>query len=109
MISSITNDNPNSKLSTVSRGRVITDIESVRDIADKSSLDAYVQRIMAEKKVYQKLIFETLNMPMHETNDCLYVDVNSLGAYGKFIETAWEMNLTIGGKMRHVCRKAVSI
>lgn len=109
MISSVTNDNPNSKLSTVSRGRVITDIEAVRDMADKTSLDAYVQRVMAEKKVYQKLVFETLNMPNHESNDCLYVDVNSLGAYGKFIETAWEMDLRVGGKMRHVCRKAVSI
>lgn len=109
LISSATNDDPNSKLSTVSRGRVITDIEAVFDIADQTSLDAYVQRILAEKKVYQKLIFETLNMPQHETNDCLYVSINSLNAAGKFIETAWEMNLSLGGRMRHICRKAVSI
>ena len=109
LISSITNDNPNSKLSTVSRGRVITDIAAVHDIANQTSLDAYVQRIMAEKKVYQKLVFETLNMPNHESNDCLYVSLDSLTASGKFIEIAWEMDLKIGGKMRHVCRKAVSI
>lgn len=109
LISAATNDDPNSKLSTISRGRVITDIAAVRDIANQTSLDAYVQRIMAEKKVYQKLIFETLNMPNHENNDLLYISLGSLEASGKYIETAWEMNLTIGGKMRHVCRKAVSI
>lgn len=105
----VTNNDPNSKLSTVSRGRTITDVASVSDIADQASLDAYVARIMAEKKVYQKIIFDTLNMPNHENNDCLYVDYGPLGASGKFIETSWEMDLAIGGKMRHICRKAVSI
>ena len=107
--STATNTDPNSKLSTVSRGRTIVDVASVSDIADQASLDAYVARIMAEKKVYQKLIFDSLNMPNHENNDCLYLDYGPLGASGRFIETAWEMDLAIGGKMRHVCRKAVSI
>lgn len=109
LISSLSNDDPNSKLSTVSRGRVITDVASVNDIADQTSLDAYVARIMAEKKVYQKVIFDTLNMPNHESNDCLYVNLTNLEASGKFIEISWDMDLSIGGKMRHVCRKAVSI
>lgn len=109
LISTAVNNDPNSKLSTVSRGRTITDVASVKDIADQSSLDAYVARIMAEKKVYQKVVFDTLNMPNHEVNDCLYVDLGTLNASGKFIETSWEMDLSIGGKMRHICRKAVSI
>ena len=107
--STATNSDPNSKLSTISRGRTIVDVAAVSDIADQASLDAYVARIMAEKKVYQKLIFDSLNMPNHENNDCLYLDYGPLGTSGKFIETAWEMDLATGGKMRHVCRKAVSI
>ncbi len=109
LISSITNDDPNSKLSTVSRGRVITDIAAVSDIADQSSLDAYVARVMAENKVYEKIAFQSLNMPNHEYSDCLYVDNTEIDIAGKYIETAWEMELWTGGKMKHKCRKAVSV
>ena len=109
IISSVTNDDPNSKLSTVNRGRTIVDVAAVSDIANQSSLDGYVARIMAEKKVYQKIAFETLNMPNHEFSDCLYVDNCELDVAGKYIETAWDMELYAGGKMRHLCRKAVGI
>lgn len=109
LISSATNDDPNSKLSTVSRGRTIVDIKAVSDIANQSTLDAMVARILAESKVYQKITFETLNIPNHEYNDCLYVDNDELDVAGKYIETGWQMELTIGGKMKHLCRKAVSL
>ena len=109
IIASVTNDDPNSKLSTVSRGRVITDIAAVSDIANQGSLDAYVARVMAESKVYQKIVFETLNMPNHEYNDCLYVEDKELDIAGKYTETAWEMELWTGGKMKHKCRKAVGL
>ncbi len=109
LYASITNDDPNSKLSTINRGRTIVDVAAVSDIANQTSLDAYVSRIMAETKVYQKISFETLNMPNHEYSDCLYVENSELDVAGKYIETAWEMELSIGGKMKHLCRKAVSI
>ena len=64
---------------------------------------------MAESKVYQKIAFETLNIPNHEYSDCLYVDNLELDIAGKYIETAWEMQLWTGGKMKHKCRKAVSL
>ena len=109
LISSATNDDPTSKLSTVSRGRTIVDIEAVSDVPDQASLDAMVQRIMAEKKIYQKVIIETLNMPNHGTNDCIYINNSEIDVAGKFIETAWDMDLRIGGKMRHLCKRAVSL
>lgn len=109
MISSVTNDDPNSKLSTVSRGRVITDIASVSDIANQGSLDAYVARVMAESKIYQKIVFETLNMPNHEYNDCLYIEDKELDIAGKYTEISWEMDLWTGGRMKHQCRKAVGL
>ena len=64
---------------------------------------------MAEKKIYQKVVIETLNMPNHEYSDCLYIDNSEINVAGKYIETAWDMDLTTGGKMRHLCKKAVSI
>ena len=109
LTASITNDDPNSKLSTVNRGRTIVDVASVSDIANQTSLDAYVARIMAETKVYQKITFETLNMPNLEYSDCLYINNSELSIAGKYIETAWQMDLKIGGKMKHLCRKAVGL
>lgn len=109
LISSATNDDPNSKLSTVSRGRTIVDIEAVDDVPDQTTLDAMVQRIMAERKIYQRVIIETLNMPNHEYNDCIYINNSEIDVNGKYIETAWDIDLSTGGKMRHILKKAVSL
>lgn len=109
LIATVTNDDPLSKLSTVSRGRTIVDIASVSDIADQATLQAYTQRVAIEKKIYQRIIFETFAMPNHESFDCLYVINKDLDIQGKFIEESWSLEMKIGGKMRHVCRKAMSI
>lgn len=109
LIASIQDDNPESKFSTVSRGRTIIDIASISDVADQGALDAMVARLLAERQIYQTLSFETLNMPNHEYADCLYIDNKEINVSGKFIETAWEMDLSVGGRMRHTCRKAVQI
>lgn len=109
LISSATNDDPNSKLSTVSRGRTVVDIAAVSDVANQSELDAMVARLLADNKIYQKITFETMTIPNHEYCDCLYVDNSELDVSGKYIETAWEMELKTGGKMKHLCRKAVSL
>ena len=109
LIATVTNDDPLSKLSTVSRGRTIVDISPVYDIADQATLLAYTQRVAAEKKLYQRIIFETGAMPNHESLDCIYVINKDLDVQGKFIEESWSLEMKIGGKMRHVCRKAISI
>ena len=109
MVASVTNDDPLSKLSTVSRGRTIVNVASVSDIADQATLEAYTQREAAEAKIYQKIIFETAAMPNHESLDCLYVINKDLDIAGKYIETSWSLELKIGGHMRHTCRRAVSI
>lgn len=109
MIATAVNTDPASKLSTVSRGRVIVDVEAVFDIADQATLDAYVQRVAAEKKIYQYVKFETAVVPNHEFLDCLYVDNKDLAVSGKYIETAWHLDMEVGGTMSHTARKAVSI
>lgn len=109
IVASVTNSDPLSKLSTVSRGRTIVDIEAVTDIADQATLTAYTQRVAAEKKIYQKIIFESMAMPNHESLDCLYIINKDLDIQGKFIEQSWNLEMKVGGRMRHVCQKAVSI
>lgn len=103
------NDNPESILSTVSRGRNIVDIESVTDIADQTTLDAYVQRVAAEKSVYGTLTFDTAIMPHHTNLNCLMVNNKDIEVNEKFIELAWEIPLEIGGRMKHICRKVVPL
>lgn len=109
IVASVVNSDPGSKLSTVSRGRTIVDIEAVNDIADQATLEAYTQRVAAEKKIYQKIIFDTAVMPHHEFLDCLYLKNKDLNVSGKYIETSWSLQMAVGGRMKHVCRRAVSI
>lgn len=110
LLSSYTNDNPDSITSTVNRGRIIVDYREVSDIADQASLDAYVQRIAFEaSQVYGKLAFETALMPQHDYSDVLEIEYSPLNIIGKYAETSWTMPLAIGGKMRHEVRKVVTI
>lgn len=102
------NTDPTSRLSIANRGRTIVDAESVSDIADQATLDAYVARLAAEAKIYQTVTITTALMPHHEFLDCLYIKNDVLGVSGKYIEQSWNMNLTAGGSMRHVCKRTVS-
>lgn len=108
--SSYTNSNPNSMTSTVSRGRTITDFQTIDSIADQSSLDAYVQKLAFEaSQVYGYVQFETAIMPMHSYNDILQINYSYMGISDKYSETGWSMPLEVGGKMKHEVRKVVSI
>ena len=110
LISSYTNDLPDNIFSTVNRGRTIVDIDHVSDIASKEDLDEYVKRCAAAKMtVNEQIKFETLNMPGHGYKNCLFVEYDMLNVCGKYIETSWEMDLRLGGKMVHTCIKAVSL
>lgn len=110
LFSSYTNDLADNIFSTVNRGRTIVDIESVSDIASQEDLDEYVKRCAAAKMtVNEQIKFETLNMPGHGYKNCLFVQYDALNVCGKYIETSWEMDLRLGGKMTHTCIKAVSL
>ncbi len=110
LISSYTNTDTTSVLSVPSRGRVITDIEKVDDIADQPTLDSYTRRAAAERmQAYETIRFQSALMPGHEYQDCIAVINNELGISDKYVETAWEMELKAGGKMVHTMRKAVPL
>lgn len=106
LVSVHTNDNPESELSTTSRGRNIVDYREINDVADQETLDAYTQRIAYEStQVYGKVIFETGLMPMHDYFDVFNVYFNDLNISGKYSETSWTMPLSVGAKMKHEIRR----
>lgn len=101
-----TNDNPESALSTVNRGRNIVEIRELRDIADQATLDTYVERIAYEStQAFGKVTFETGLMPMHDYFDVFNIHFNDLGVSGKYSETSWSMPLEVGAKMKHEIRR----
>lgn len=110
LYSSYTNDNPDSPVSTVNRGRTITRKDEVEDIADQEALDGYVQRIADEAtRLYGKVSFETGPMPFHDHDDILQFDYSRLGISRKYIETSWTLPLEAGATMKHEVRRVISI
>lgn len=103
------NDNPSSKLSTITRGRNIVDITSVSDIANQATLEQYVRRLADEQSLYEQISFNTATMPHHTYMDCLRVENKELGINDTYIEYEWDLELVIGGKMNHKCRKMVTL
>lgn len=96
--------------STVNRGRIITDIQSVDDIATQIELDNFTRRAAINASQHSEALeFETVNMPCHGFKNCLQVRCEDMDIDGKFIEYAWELDMSIGGKMKHQCYKVVTI
>lgn len=110
LVSTLTNDNPDSPTSTVSRGRSIVDFREVTDIADQESLDRYVERIAFEaSQVYGRIRFQTGLMPMHAYSDVIRFAYSPLDIDGKYVELSWSMDLAVGGVMSHEVRQIVDV
>lgn len=110
LISKYTNDNPGSLTSTVSRKRTIVDYREINDILDQDTLDSYTKRIAYEaSNTFGKFIFETAIMPHHTYMNSIYCEHSKLGIHDTYIETSWELDLKIGGKMKHSARKVIQI
>lgn len=104
------NENPNSPLSTVGRGRSIVSYDEINDIADQDTLYNYTRRVAYESsQVYSKVGFSTAMMPTHGCFDILYLEHLYLRQSGKFIETNWKMELNAGSAMQHLARRIVYI
>jgi hypothetical protein len=110
LVAKKTNADPESQTSTVNVGRNIVDFREVDDIADQTTLNAYVERIAFESsQVFGKLKFKTAVMPFHEYQDVIHVKYDALKIDDKFSETAWTMKLVAGGEMEHEVRKVVKV
>lgn len=110
LTSIVTNTDPASRTSTVSRGRVITRYVPVNDVADQEALDTLAQKMAIEAASgYEKVSFETLLMPVHSDSDVYRVVYSPLSIDAVYSETAWSMDLKAGGRMRHDARRAVRL
>lgn len=104
------NDSADSILSTVRRGRRVVDIESVDDIADQNTLDAYTKRVAIEKsQINDTVTLPTALMPHHSYKNCIFVRHDNLGIGAKFIENSWSMDLEVGGTMQHQIKRVTLI
>ncbi len=104
------NDNPTSKLSTVQRGRSVVDVQSVDNIADQATLDAYTRReAIKAMQIYGTFNFSTAIMPHHTNLDCLRVKHGRLDTDNLFIEQSWSMNLQSGADMVHVLKGVIEL
>lgn len=102
------NDNPSSITSTVSRGRRLTDVRRLEDIADQIALDSFTRRIAINAtNIYSHINFNTAIMPMHDYLDTLELVYSPLGTSDIYQETSWQIDLEVGGEMKHTVRKVV--
>lgn len=109
LVSRYVNDLSTSKTSTYNRKRIImADPVYIDDIYDQATLDEYVKRLAYESSwVYGNFSFDTLPMPHHTFQDCLYCEYSRLGIADKYIEISWTMDL--GNKMAHNTRRVIRI
>lgn len=85
-------------------------VESVDDIADQGTLDAFTRRVAIEmSQVNDNVVLPTALMPHHEYRNCIYLRNDNLGITSKYIEYAWSMKLGIGEKMNHTLKKVMRI
>lgn len=108
--SQFVNDKESSILSTVNRKRKVVDIESVDDIADQDTLNAYTKRVAIEKsQINDTVSIQTALMPHHGYKNCLFISHDKLEIGSKFIESAWSMDLQVSGSMNHEIKKVTII
>lgn len=110
------NDDPNSILSTVYRGRTVVEVlgnmfdgeEGGIEAATQAILDAKVAAMAAEaSQQYIIAEFTTALMPFHGTGDVVILDYGEGGA--KYRSHTWSMNMVAGGQMRHEFRRVVTL
>jgi len=103
------NRNPSSPVSIDRIGwKNVHEPYHVTDITNQSVLDDYVKRLAYNyEEKYNKVKFETPNMPFHDYYNCIYLGYPNFEINAKFLETAWSMNFN--GSMTHELRRKVEI
>lgn len=100
------NDNPQSPLSTVRRGRSISTVIRVSNIADAAELQAYADRARNDSLITGEQIGITTGLlPGYGVDDVVGIESGDLFAVA--IDRAWTMSLRVGGEMQHTLEKVV--
>ena len=101
-----TNDNVSSPLSVQRRGRSIAKVVKLNNIASQAELQAYADNLVRESMYAGETIEITTGLfPGYGVADI--VGLNLDGELSICIEHAWEMQLRVGGSMKHTLEKVV--
>jgi len=111
MVATFANNDPQSPISTINRGRRIVNFEEIHGIANQETLESHVRRIGIEStSAFSHLTFSSALMPTHGSADtllCIFPEV--FAGSQKWSETSWEMDLKFNGEMKHEARKVSQI
>ena len=100
------NTNPQSPLSIARRGRRITQVVNVNNIASQQALQVYANRLVTDSMFRGETIdVETCLLPGFGVGDIISLRYGDLMAL--CVEHAWSMALTVGGKMHHTMERVV--
>lgn len=100
------NTNPQSPLSIMRRGRRIVRTVRVNNIASQAELQAYADRLRNESMIGgETIVVQTALLPGFGPADVTALHFGELNAI--CIEEAFEMELRVGGSMRHTLKKVV--
>lgn len=106
MVAKATNNNVNSPLSVARRGRSIPKVVKLNNIASQEELQAYADNLMRESMYTGETIEITTGLfPGYGVADIVGLKLD--GELSICVERAWEMQLRVGGEMRHTLEKVV--
>lgn len=106
MVATSVNDNPQSPLSTVARGRRIVQQVRVNNIEDETALQAYADRLRNDSMIRGETIqITTALLPGYGVDDVAGITWGDLTALA--VEKAWSMTLAVGGEMQHTLERVV--
>ena len=106
MVAKSENINPQSPLSINRRGRKITSVVKVNNIASQSELQEYADKLRNMSLITGETIEVTTALfPGYGVNDVTGISYGDL--FAVCLERKWEMRLDVGGEMRHTLERVV--
>ncbi len=106
LIARAENNNPQSPLSIMRRKRRIVKVTRVNNVEDLAALQAIADKMRDDSMIGGETIrVSTALLPGWGVADVVGIRYGDLSAV--CVEHAWEMDLTVGGSMRHTMEKVV--
>lgn len=106
LVATSENDNVNSPLSTVRRGRRIVKKVRVDNVASQTELQTYADRLRDMSLISGETVeIETPLLPGFGVDDVVGLQAGELLAV--CIDRAWSMELTVGGVMKHKLERVI--
>lgn len=106
LVAKAENNNPQSPLSIMRRGRRIAEVVYVQNIASQEELQTYANRLLFDSMTQgETLVVSTGLLPGFGVNEITALHYGDLSALCR--ETAWTMELRPGGTMSHTLERVV--